>query len=148
MFAALDVVTSIFRTICPLLDTISVLEVIFPVALVLCAVGMGVDSVAMGLVVTPLALVLVSVHVPERTLAMSLVIPPVTLIPGSILPDLLSPAVSMLALPLTFVFCTIFENVLRSLFDAVQVVDVSILPSVRRGRRAIFCLPIRLFLRH
>ena len=103
------------------------LQIILPVALILCTIRVGINSVTVCLIVTPLALILVAVHVPERPLTMCLVIPPVAFVSGAILPDLFAPAVSVLALPLPSVFRTIFENVLWPLFNAFKIIDVCVL---------------------
>lgn len=104
------IVPDVLRIIRPSFRTFSMLEVILPLSLVHCPIGLLVHSVAIGLVILPLAFVDVTVDVIELALAACLVVLPLALVLGPVGPHLDSEAVPFLLFPLPFVNRTTFES--------------------------------------
>ena len=87
------ILTLVFRTIRPLLNTGAMLLVLIPLPHICSTVGMLVGSMSMGFVVEPLALIYVSICVDKCSLSVCLVTLPLSIIFRAILPYLLSVAV-------------------------------------------------------
>lgn len=79
----------------------AVLQVVLPLAFVLGAVHVDVDSLSVRFVIHPVAFVYVSVNVSELAEPVSPIVLPVSFVTGAIGPDLLSIAITEAAHPLT-----------------------------------------------
>jgi hypothetical protein len=94
VFLPVLVITFVFRTIWPGLNTESVLFVFAPFPGILSAIHVHVGSSAVSLVIEPLTLVYIAIRVNESAPAVGHVILPVALILTSVLPDLNATAMS------------------------------------------------------
>ena len=75
-----DVFADILCALSPCLDTMPVLQVIFPVTLVACTFESGVDTKAARLVVQPVAVIDIAISMEELTIAAGLVVLPIAFI--------------------------------------------------------------------
>ena len=115
MLLAFLVIPLVAGAISPCFDAISVLQIILPVAFILCSIDVGIYSVPVGLIVLPLTVKDVTVDMPELPLTMSLVVDPFAFIACTVWPDLDAVAVADIPLPLAFIDCPILEPVLLSI---------------------------------
>jgi hypothetical protein len=118
------------------------LEVVFPLSVVLRSVDVGVDSVSVGFIVHPVAFVDVSVYVPEDSVSMGSVVFPLALVLSPIRPDLSPFSVSESSQPLACVCSSGFEGVKASLLP-LSVWIVGPIPTqslLRLFNRKVFTL--------
>ena len=130
MLLAFSVLALVLGVIVPVLDSLTVLKVIFPVALVGSSIAVGVLSVSMSFISLPLSFVLVTVHMPKDSLAVCFVVLPVPLVLGSIWPDLYAISMSDVAFPLTLVPSTVLEDELSALLTVFKVIWFALLTLV------------------
>ena len=125
MFAAKGVVTVVSGLVRPGLDSVAVLQVVLPHALVLRAIHMLVDTATIGLIVGPVAVIDVAVDVDEPTLAVGPVLSPLAAVLGSVAPRLLTEPVAEPTLPLAGVHGAGLERIRRPILPSlVRVVDL------------------------
>ena len=100
---ALEVLAFVYSVVRPGFQSVSVLLIITPSALIPCTVGMSVDTLAIGFVIDPLSFVDVTVCVVELALSVCFAVAPFTLVTRSVEPFLLALAVSYPVHPLALV---------------------------------------------
>lgn len=88
------------------------LQIVDPVALVLSAIDMNVDSLSVSLIVSPLAVIDVAIGMPELALAVSLVVEPVPLVLSAIGPYLHAVSMTLVSQPLASVNGSILKDML------------------------------------
>merc|ERR1712038_1771447 len=104
----------------PDLFAFTMLLVLEPVSLVSSSICMVVLAVAMGFIIFPLSIVNVAIGMNQSSASICLITLPVSFIKGAINPDLdTSPILSTLVIPFSFVLCPVIECDKRS-FDSVN----------------------------
>lgn len=103
MLKAEDIVTFVAGAITPCFNTHAMLEVVFPVSMVLRTVDMDINTKAISLIVTPLPLVSVSIKMHKLAKTTCLILSPLADIPRSISPLLDPESVSIAPFPLPFI---------------------------------------------
>jgi hypothetical protein len=139
------VATFVATTVLPALHALSILQVILPVALILRAIYVNVNTVSVGLIVFPLAFIYVAIGMPELSTAVSLVLAPLTLILSVIGPYLDTRSVSHIILKVAFVNSSIFEgkflDKLEALLDSLLLkIDKILVFSVEQMWHLPICL--------
>ena len=86
MLLAFFVVPLIARSISPGLNTVAMLEIIFPVSFVFSTVNVGIDTVSVRLVILPFTLVDIAISVIKSAVPICFVIQPETDVLGSVRP--------------------------------------------------------------
>ena len=103
MLAAEGVVALIARLVCPRLDSVPMLQVVLPHALVLGPIHVLVNTATVGLVVSPVSIIDVPINMDKAALTMGPILTPLTAVSGSIVPRLLAHAIPEATLPLALV---------------------------------------------
>ena len=80
MFTAKTVFTFILGCINPCLNTNSMLEIIFPEALVLCTIYMTINTKSIGFIISPLPFITISIYMIEFSLSVCFIIFPLTFV--------------------------------------------------------------------
>ena len=119
-----------------LLLALPMLQVVLPLSLVLRAILLHVDAIAVCLVIEPLALIHVAIDVPELALTASFVEAPMTFIFGTILPDLHTLTVLHVSKPLASVGSAVLNLYLTALLK-LRLINVL---------HSRLCIGIRLYL--
>jgi hypothetical protein len=117
MLTAVCIVSLIPTLVCPSFYTSAMLQIIFPFALIHCAIYMFVNARAISFIVGPESIVYITVNVNEFTFPMGSIFAPLSGVLCSIRPCLLSKPVSKSALPLASINCARFEFVRRSVIS-------------------------------
>lgn len=95
----------------PTLLAMAVLEVVFPLALVLSSVHMNIDTVTICLIVHPVSLIDIAIDVDELPLTVRSVIFPVAFVACTIRPDLFAESITEASNPLPQVSSSSLERV-------------------------------------
>jgi len=111
MFPAKGVVALVARLVRPRFDSVAVLEVVLPHALILSTIDVFVDTTAVGFIICPVTIINVSIDMDESTLAVSSVFTPLTRVLGAVTPCLLAKTISESPLPLPSVDSSSLESV-------------------------------------
>lgn len=97
-------------SVCPVLFAHAFLEIIEPVAVILCSILVCVSAITICFVLLPLPLVDVTISMPEFSLAVCFVIVPLAMVAGTIAPLLNARPVSILFVDVALVLRTILEH--------------------------------------
>ena len=127
MLLPFGVVAFVFRPICPGLNTIAILQVVFPVSLVPGSVCMQVYPISIRLIELPLSFKDVSIYMVEDSLSVSLVVFPKALVLSPVRPNLNSIAMPLVPFPLPIVDCSVLKDILSLFFNLTESVSCSIL---------------------
>ena len=103
MFASISVIALISRLVRPRFNTPTVLQVILPLAFILCTVHVLVDTRAIGLIVCPVAIINIAVHMDKFTLTMCSILTPLTSINSTVRPNLFAKPVAESTSPLAII---------------------------------------------
>lgn len=111
MLSTKSILSFIMRFVSPSLDTLTMLEIIFPFALVLCSIYMSVGSKSICLVICPISIIYVTIYMNKLASSMCTVFSPFTNILCTIRPGLLTMTITETTFPLTSIDCSCFELV-------------------------------------
>lgn len=117
MFASKFVVPVVARFICPSLNTLSMLKVIFPLSFIHGSIDMSITTRTISLVVSPEAFINISIYMNKLALSVSSVIAPFSSVQGTISPFLLTFTITESSFPLSSVNSARFELIRRSAFS-------------------------------
>jgi hypothetical protein len=116
MLLALIVRPLIHGVICPNLFAMSMLQIIFPLALISGSILMDIYPVAIGLIIKPFAFENIAIDMPKFSMATSFIQTPVAFILGPILPYLNPIPMLHIPQPLSLIRCSVFEVNFSTLF--------------------------------
>jgi len=120
-----SVVAFVARLVSPGLNTITVLQVIFPHSLILSSIYVFVNTTAVCLIVGPVAIVYISVNMYETAFSMCSIFSPFTSVLCSLVPSLLAKAITETAFPLACINCTSLKSVRRTCLSLlIRVISV------------------------
>ena len=118
MLHAVKVITIVFCSIRPNLNTFSVFIIVLPLSVVLCSIDKFINSFAIGIIIEPFSLVGIPRCMNQSPPTIGLVIFPLPLIHGAICPDL-----NTLTVFLRFLFAP-FPFILRSIFKIYKLLSI------------------------
>lgn len=133
MLHTLLILTLVFGTIRPLLDSESMLLILEPLALISTSVEVSVHAISISLILSPLSLVDISFSVDESAIAIGHTVSPEAVVSGSVWPNLNSAAIFLILVhePFTLVDSSIFED--TDGFDLPLLAIINILNSPIEG---------------
>ena len=124
MFASISVIALISRLVRPRFNTPTVLQVILPLAFILCTVHMLVDTRAIGFIVCPVAIINIAVHMDKFTLTMCSILTPLTSVNSTVRPNLFTKPVAESTSPLAIIAGSRSKYVLWSIFTGgIRIVN-------------------------
>ena len=132
MLASKGVIALVARLVRPGFNAVSMLEIIFPHALVLRTVHMFVNTAPIRLVICPVSIVDIAIDVDESTFTMSTVFTPFTRVLGSVAPSLFTKTITEATLPLACVYGSSLECVSRPLLTGLIRIVQSLCDSLAR----------------
>ena len=111
MLFSCEVKSLIYASISPCLLPLAMLNVIFPLTLVSCAIHVDIHTVSVSFIIDPVSLVYISIYMNEFSMTMCAVVSPLALVASAVRPNLHTVAVSETSDPLALVSRTCLESV-------------------------------------
>lgn len=117
MFFSILIITFIFCSIWPCLNSISMLFVFFPISYIFCSINMFVNSSSMSFIINPITVIAISICVDKSSISVCLIIFPISFIFACIFPQLNSFSFPQsFFCPLTMIYCTVVQFIWTSCY--------------------------------